>query len=149
MVYNNGTVDIVTLKGFDAGFNYYSALNGTANWIPQTITDGAITAPSIVSYPYVPGSPGGVHVVGGNLFGFLSDETEADGSYTWQFSDPCPPRSIFSGSTACSDGGTPSAVMNGGLLNIAVEDGSGNLSFWWQDSAGNFHQETVDTAANL
>jgi len=45
--------------------------------------------------------------------------------------------------------GTPSAVMNGGLLNIATEDGQGNLRFWWQDSAGTYHEETVDTSGNL
>jgi hypothetical protein len=39
--------------------------------------------------------------------------------------------------------------MNGGLLNIASEDGNGDLIFFWQDSSGNFHEETVDTAANL
>jgi hypothetical protein len=39
--------------------------------------------------------------------------------------------------------------MNGGLLNIATEDGQGNLRFWWQDSAGTYHEETVDTSGNL
>ena len=39
--------------------------------------------------------------------------------------------------------------MNGGLVNIAVVALGGDLDFWWQDSSGTWHQETVDTAANL
>jgi hypothetical protein len=39
--------------------------------------------------------------------------------------------------------------MNDGSVNIADEDTNGNLYFYWQDSSGNFHQELVDTAADL
>ena len=45
--------------------------------------------------------------------------------------------------------GDPSITMNDGSVNIATEDVYGNLSFFWQDSSGAFHEETVDTAANL
>jgi hypothetical protein len=43
----------------------------------------------------------------------------------------------------------PSITMNDGSVNIAVEGYLGDLWFYWQDSSGAFHQETVDTAANL
>jgi hypothetical protein len=39
--------------------------------------------------------------------------------------------------------------MNDGSVNIAVEGEPGDLWFFWQDSSGAFHQETVDTSANL
>jgi hypothetical protein len=39
--------------------------------------------------------------------------------------------------------------MNAGLVNIAVVGVNGDLDFWWQDRSGTWHQETVDTAANL
>jgi hypothetical protein len=39
--------------------------------------------------------------------------------------------------------------MNGGLVNIAVVGAHGDLDLWWQDSSGTWHQETVDSAANL
>jgi hypothetical protein len=42
-----------------------------------------------------------------------------------------------------------SVTVNDGSVNIASEAVDGNLSFFWQDSSGTFHQETVDTAANL
>ncbi len=45
--------------------------------------------------------------------------------------------------------GVPSITMNDGSVNIAVEDGQGNLVFYWEDGSGAFHEETVDTAANL
>ena len=43
----------------------------------------------------------------------------------------------------------PSITMNDGSVNIAVEGEPGDLWFFWQDSSGAFHQETVDTSANL
>jgi hypothetical protein len=45
--------------------------------------------------------------------------------------------------------GNPSIAMNDGSVNIAVEGEPGDLWFFWQDSSGAFHQETVDTSANL
>jgi hypothetical protein len=39
--------------------------------------------------------------------------------------------------------------MNNGSVNIAFETIEGDLLFYWQDSSGAFHGETVDTAANL
>jgi hypothetical protein len=35
------------------------------------------------------------------------------------------------------------------MVNIAEEDEGKNLNFYWQDSSGTFHQELVDTAADL
>jgi hypothetical protein len=151
MIYTNGTVQIFASDLFaDYGFGTvlsYSALNGTANWIPQEVPAGALNAPAVVAYPYVPGSPGGVHLVSNAFAGYMVVMTEADGSFDWQGdSSMCPPAGLAG--SGCSVG-NPSAVMNGGLLNIASEDGNGNLIFFWQDSSGNFHEETVDTAANL
>jgi hypothetical protein len=151
MIYTNGTVQIFASDLYaDYGFGTvlsYSALNGTANWIPQEVPVGALNAPAVVAYPYVPGSPGGVHLVSNAFGAYMVVMTEADGSFDWQGdSSMCPPAGLAG--SGCSVG-NPSAVMNGGLLNIASEDGNGNLIFFWQDSSGNFHEETVDTAANL
>jgi hypothetical protein len=149
MTASNGTVVII---GVDSGLfgtvESYSALDGTANWIPEEVGGGS-SVPSIVAYPYVPGSPGGLHVAVNGFDGYMGDATQVDGSFDWQYAGtgPCPPRGL-NYSPLCSVG-NPSAVMNGGLLNIASEDGNGNLIFFWQDSSGSFHEETVDTAANL
>jgi hypothetical protein len=66
MTASNGTVVII---GVDSGLfgtvESYSALDGTANWIPEEV-GGGFSVPSIVAYPYVPGSPGVlVQVAGG------------------------------------------------------------------------------------
>jgi hypothetical protein len=151
MIYTNGAVQIFASDLYaDYGFGTvlsYSALNGTANWIPQEVPVGALNAPAVVAYPYVPGSPGGVHLVSNALGAYMVVMTEADGSFDWQGDSSMCPAAGLAGS-GCSIG-NPSAVMNGGLLNIATEDGQGNLRFWWQDSGGTYHEETVDTAANL
>ena len=150
MIYTNGTVQIFASDLYVDLFGKvlsYSALNGPANWIPQDVRVGALTAPAVVAYAYVPGSPGGVHLVSNAVGGYMVVMTEADGSFDWQGdSSMCPPAGLAG--SGCSIG-NPSAVMNGGLLNIASEDGNGDLIFFWQDSSGNFHEETVDTAANL
>ena len=151
MIYNNGTVQIYAADtnaayGFGTVLSY-SALNGTANWIPQEVPVGELNAPAVVAYPYVPGSPGGVHLVSNAVSAYMVVMTEADGSFDWQGDSSMCPAAGLAG-TGCSIG-TPSAVMNGGLLNIATEDGQGNLRFWWQDSAGTYHEETVDTSGNL
>ncbi len=151
MILTNGTVQIYAADTYAAyGFGTvlsYSALNGTANWIPQDVPVGALNAPAVVAYPYVPGSPGGVHLVSNAAGAYMVVMTEADGSLDWQGdSSMCPPAGLAG--SGCSIG-TPSAVMNGGLLNIATEDGQGNLRFWWQDRAGTYHEETVDTSGNL
>jgi hypothetical protein len=151
MIYNNGTVQIYAADTHAAyGFGTvlsYSALNGTANWIPQEVPVGELNAPAVVAYPYVPGSPGGVHLVSNAASAYMVVMTEADGSVDWQGDSSMCPTAGLAGS-GCSIG-TPSAVMNDGLLNIATEDGQGNLRFWWQDSAGTYHEETVDTSGNL
>jgi hypothetical protein len=147
LVANNGTVVIIGVNAGGFGnVESYTALDGTANWIPESV-GGGFSVPSIVSYPYVPGSPGGVHVAVNGFDGYLGDATSVDGSLSWQYSQPCGNLGLFY-SPLCSIG-NPSAAMNGGLLNLASEDGNGNLIFFWQDSSGNFHEETVDSAANL
>ena len=37
----------------------------------------------------------------------------------------------------------PSITVNNGSVNIAVEGDTGDLWFYWEDSSGAFHQETV------
>jgi hypothetical protein len=94
-----------------------------------------------------PGNPGGAHVVAtAGFLGGVAEESNVNGSGTWQETTVCG-GSPFSG-TAC-EGGAPIVTMNGGLVNIAVIAANDDLDFWWQDSSGTWHQETVDPAANL
>ena len=124
----------------------YSALDGTANWIPESV-GGGFSVPSIVAYPYVPGSPGGLHVAVNGFDGYLGDATRLTAASAGNTAGPCAALGLFY-SPLCSIG-NPSAAMNGGLLNLASEDGNGNLIFFWQDSSGNFHEERSTRAANL
>jgi hypothetical protein len=142
IVANGGGVNIVALNGNSLGSVFYWALNGTQTWNPSTMPGGDTSASSIVTYP---GNPGGVHVVAREFFGGLAVQSDVNGSGTWQYDAVCNAGPTGGGCAATA----PSATMNGGLVNIAVEDPAGNLDFWWQDSSGNFHEELVDTASNL
>jgi hypothetical protein len=142
MVAQNGGVNIVALDASDYGSIFYWAWNGSPTWNADPMPGGALSQLSIVAYP---GSPGGVDVVSTQLFDDLADQTDVNGSGTWQYSSVCS-QALFQPECAVT---APSATMNGGLLNIAVEDSGGNLTFYWQDSSGTFHKEVVDTAANL
>jgi hypothetical protein len=102
--------------------------------------DGDTGASSIVAYP------GGVHVVARELFGYLGVSTNVNGSGTWASTQVINKELFSPGITVVGD---PSVTMNDGSVNIAVEDDEGDLDFYWQDSSGASHQETVDTAANL
>jgi hypothetical protein len=104
--------------------------------------DGDTSPSSIVAYP---GNPGGVHVVARELFGGLGVSTNVNGSGTWS-SAQLITTGIFQPGGVMGD---PSVTMNDGSVNIAVEDYQGNLDFYWEDSSGAYHQELVDTAANL
>jgi hypothetical protein len=70
--------------------------------------------------------------------------TNVNGSGTWTWT------ALYNNSpTAPIAVGDPAITMNNGSENIAFEDANGNLDFYWEDSSGAFHGETVDTAANL
>jgi hypothetical protein len=116
------------------------ATNGTAGWVQSPMPDGDTGASSIVAYA------GGVYVVARELFGYMGVSTSVGDSGTWTSSQV-----IYKGlfSPGLTVVGNPSVTINDGSVNIATEDVYGNLSFFWQDSSGAFHQETVDTAANL
>jgi hypothetical protein len=139
--HDNG-VNIVALNygGFESTF--YWAFNGNSTWTASKMPGGDDTASSIVAYP---GNPGGVHVVAGELFGYMDVSTNVNGSGTWTSVDVIQGAPSAPGKTA----GNPSITMNDGSVNIAVEGEPGDLWFFWQDSSGAFHQETVDTSANL
>jgi hypothetical protein len=138
----DGYSDIVARTGGVLGSTFYWVVNGSTAWAPSKMPTGDTSASSIVAYP---GSPGGVHVAARDLFGSLVENTDVNGSGTWQFT-------VVTGGSPTKegiDGSVPSIAMNAGSVNIAIEDTSGNLDFWWQDSSGTFHQELVDVAANL
>jgi hypothetical protein len=139
---HDGFANIVALNGNGFGSVFYWAANGTTTWTPSAMAGGDTSASSIVAYP---GSPGGVHVVARDLFGTLAEETDVNGSGTWQYTAACSGGPTFPGCATT----VPSVTMNDGSVNIADEDTYGNLDFYWQDSSGNFHQELVDTAPDL
>ena len=141
-VVQDGNATIISAEGPSNSLDFYWAVNGSPTWNADPMPGGDVSQSSIVAYP---GSPGGVHVVARELFGALADQTDVNGSGTWQYTTVCG-QGLFNPECAVS---APSATMNGGLLNIADEDASGNLNFFWQDSSGTFHEELVDTGANL
>jgi hypothetical protein len=141
---NGNSVNIAT-EGPSGSLDFYWAVNGSGTWTPSDLAGGeAGGQPAIVAYP---GNPGGVHVVAvAGIFGGVAEETNVNGSGTWQETFVCDDVPFQSGGCEL---GTPTVTMNGGLVNIAVVGENGDLDFWWQDSSGAWHQETVDTAANL
>jgi hypothetical protein len=144
MVAQNNGVNIVARNYGGGGFQatFWWAVNGSPTWTPSTVAGGDLSDPSIVAYP---GNPGGVHVVGR---GFLGDApgvaTNVNGSGTWTWT------ALYNNSAYVPIVvGDPSITMNNGSENIAFDDSKGDLLFYWEDSSGNFHGETVDTANNL
>ena len=145
IVAQDGGVNIVARRYNTLGLVFYWAFNGSGTWTPSDLAGGEVSAqPAIVAYP---GNPGGVHVVAtAGVFGGVAEETNVNGSGTWQETTVCDDVLFQSGGCQL---GAPTVTMNGGLVNIAVVAANGDLDFWWQDSSGAWHQETVDTAANL
>ena len=139
--HDNG-VNIVALNYGRFESTFYWAFNGSSTWTASKMPGGDDTPSSIVAYP---GNPGGVHVVAAELFGYMDVSTNVNGSGTWTSVDVIQGAPSAPGKTA----GNPSITMNDGSVNIAVEGEPGDLWFFWQDSSGAFHQETVDTSANL
>lgn len=86
-----------------------------------------------------------MHVVNLQIFHAMGEASNVNFSGTWQYTSITPGGPVRSGNAAT----IPAIAMNDGSLNIAVEDNLGNLDFSWQDSSGAFHEETVDTSANL
>jgi hypothetical protein len=114
---------------------------GTSTWTPVTMPTGDTSASSIVAYP------GGVHIAAAELFGYLYENTNVNGSGTFQFTEVAGPGGITGPGPRAAT--VPAITMNGGLVSIADEDSTGNLNFYWQDHSGNFHPGVVDTAAKL
>jgi hypothetical protein len=133
----------VTIVALNAG-GYLStswwATNGTTDWIPSPMPDGDTGPSSIVA------NGGSVYVAAREIFGGLGVSTSVGDSGWWTSSQAIYTGLFSPGLTAVGD---PSVTVNNGSVNIAIEDVYGNLSFFWQDSSGVFHQETVDTADNL
>jgi hypothetical protein len=80
------------------------------------------------------GSGDGVCVVSPNLVDYCA----VNGTTNWQSSIPCLPTcQFFSGSA-------PVITENNGSDNIAIFTVTGGyLFFYWSDSTGTFHKETV------
>jgi hypothetical protein len=127
------------------------AANGSSTWTPSAKPGGDDTLSSIVSYPGIPAVPphpgkqGGVDVATAELSGYMGVSSSVGGSGTWTSTQ------VISGplSAPVHVSSNPSTTLNNGSVNIAVEGQTGDLWFYWEDSSGAFHQETVDTSANL
>jgi hypothetical protein len=136
-----GGVNIVALENYNSVM--YFAYNGSPTWTSSAVSGYNNFAPSIVAYP---GSKPGVHIVSDTLFASLVMDSAANAIGNWQESDACV--GSFRGG-GCA-GSAPAVTMNAGLVNVAVKGaGTDDLDFWQQDSSGNWHEEVVDTAANL
>ena len=127
-----------------AAMDYYHRISGSVlqAYLDMDWTAG-LSPPGAV--PPHPGKPGGVDVVAAELFGYMGVSSSVGGSGTWTSTQVINGGLSDPGKTASN----PSITVNNGSVNIAVEGESGDLWFFWEDSSGAFHQETVDTAANL
>jgi hypothetical protein len=134
--------DGVTIVALNAGgylSNSWWNTNGVPGFVHSPMPDGDTSASSIVAYA------GHVYVVARELFGYMGVSTSLGDSGTWTSTQV-----INTGlNQLVGVAGVPSITMNDGSVNIAVEDGKGNLVFYWEDNSGAFHEETVDSAANL
>ena len=142
MVAQNNGVNIVALNADGLGSTFWWAFNGSPTWTASAVDGGTVSQPSMVAYS---GNPGGVHVIYRGLFGetpYISTNVNGSGTWTQTYL-------YIDSPTAPIAAGDPSITMNNGSENIAFEDINGDLLFYWEDSSGNFHGETVDTAANL
>ena len=137
--HDNGVTIVALNQGGYLSTSWW-ATNGTAGWVQSPMPDGDVSASSIVAYA------GRAYVVANELFGYMGVSTSVGDSGTWTSSQVIYKGLFSPGLTVVGD---PSVTINDGSVNIATEDVYGNLSFFWQDSSGAFHQETVDTAANL
>jgi hypothetical protein len=137
--HDNG-VTIVALNQDGYLSTSWWATNGTAGWVQSPMPDGDTSASSIAAYD------GKVYVAARELFDYMGVSTSVGDSGTWTSSQVIY-KGLFSPGLVVV--GVPSITVNNGSVNIASEDIDGNLSFFWEDSSGAFHQETVDTAANL
>jgi hypothetical protein len=118
---------------------FYWALNGSATWHPEQLPGLTGGAPAITTYPL------GVHVVTRGWFGQMADQFTSTGTGIWSLAS-VGPGGLNSPAGTMSN---PAVTMNDDIENIAAIDYTGNLDFYWQDGAGVYHQEVVDTSANL
>jgi hypothetical protein len=136
--HDNGVTIVALNQGGYLSTSWWNT-NGIPGWVQSPMPDGDTGASSIVAYA------GSVYVVARELFGYMGVSTSVGDSGTWT-SNQVIWQSL---NKLVGVGGVPSITMNDGSVNIAVEDGQGNLVFYWEDSSGAFHEETVDTSANL
>jgi len=136
--HDNGVTIVALNQGGYLSTSWWNS-NGIAGWVQSPMPDGDTGASSIVA------SAGRVYVVARELFGYMGVSTSVGDSGTWT-SNQVIWQSL---NQLVGVAGVPSITTNDGSVNIAVEDGQGNLVFYWEDSSGAFHEETVDTAANL
>jgi hypothetical protein len=136
--HDNGVTIVALNQGGYLSTSWW-ATNGTAGWVPSPMPDGDTGASSIAAYA------GSVYVAARELFGYMGVSTSV-GDSGWWTSTQVIWQSL---NKLVGVAGVPSITINDGSVNIAVEDGQGNLVFYWEDSSGAFHEETVDTAANL
>src|ERR1700733_6499872 len=136
--HDNGVTIVALNSGGYLSTSWWNT-NGVPGWVQSPMPDGDTGASSIVAYA------GRVYVVARELFGYMGVSTSVGDSGTWTSTQV-----IWQGlNQLVGVSGVPSITMNDGSVNIAVEDGQGNLVFYWEDISGAFHEETVDTAANL
>src|SRR5580704_5657836 len=136
--HDNGVTIVALNQGGYLSTSWWNT-NGVPGWVQSPMPDGDTGASSIVAYA------GSVYVVARELFGYMGVSTSVGDSGTWT-SNQVIWQSL---NKLVGVAGVPSITMNDGSVNIAVEDGQGNLVFYWEDSSGAFHEETVDTSANL
>jgi hypothetical protein len=136
--HDNGVTIVALNQGGYLSTSWWNT-NGVPGWVQSAMPDGDTGASSIAAYA------GGVYVAARELFGYMGVSTSVGDSGTWTSTQVI----WQSLNKLVGVSGVPSITMNDGSVNIAVEDGQGNLVFYWEDSSGAFHEETVDTAANL
>ena len=131
---SDGTTDVVA-EGPGLSLKYYWAVNGTTTWHQVSLTGpGAIPAPAITTDSARPVVV--ARAVQGVLQSYASLNTSGNGQWVGQ-------RVNNPGPQAAS---AATVTINQGSENIAVFGTAGDLEFYWEDSTGAFHEETVAAA---
>jgi hypothetical protein len=136
MVANSPYVDIVTRDGTPnvRELDFYWALSGTTTWNAQQISPPCITLTN--AYMIIDPAGGEVHVACDEQGGFPDEWDNFNGNPTWYG------RSLANGHAV---GAPPGITVNGGLINAAYVDVSGNLYFVWLDSGEGTNDANVET----
>jgi hypothetical protein len=131
---NDGSANVVAL-GPRNTLDFYWQTNGTSTWHPEEVKGSSVySAPAITTYS---GPSDGVRVVAQGPAGALTSYANTNGSGIWAIQTVRGPGTTGSAATV---------TENNGSENIAVFGVSGDVDFYWENSAGAYQKELAAPA---